>query len=1224
MSSVVLSAAGSAIGGAIAGPAGAAIGYAAGNFVGGMIDNRLSPGSKHKISGHRLSSLLVQTSTYGKVIPKIFGQCRVSGNVIWSLPLQEHENTNVHTARGGKGKKNRVTQTSYSYTVTLAIAICEGEIESINNMWADAKLITPYLANCRVYYGDEKQMPDPTIQAHQGISNTPAYRGLSYIVIENFPLEEYGNRIPNFTFEVKALPVNSSLTNHQQLEEKIRSVCIIPGLGEFVYDTKIQCKAYGKKVDGKVIQAGKAEAINSNNNMAKANSLVSLDQLERSCKNLKWVSPVVCWFGTSLQVSQCRILPGIEHRDTLTYPEEWGVGIFNRQNAHLITYKNDRPIYGGTPSDTSVLRYIEELKARNLDIMFCPMLMIDKSDKPWRGHLTGGANDLEEFCSDYSKFILHYAHLLTGKIDAFVIGSEFPGLTSIKTANNNFLFVDYLVNLAKKVKNILGPEIKVVYAADWSEYHHTKGGWYNLDPLWSSSDIDVIGINAYFPLTSAELGGQITRKDIESGWFSGEGYDYFIRKNQQVTLQPEYAWKNIEFWWKNTHINPDGKATNWRPSSKKVWFTEFGFASIDKTTNEPNVFFDPESSVGGIPKNSNGSPCHLSQRIALETTLDIWNKSEMVEEMFIWCWDARPYPYWPQMTHYWSDGYKWSRGHWLNGKLSLCTLADIIVYLCGDSGIDVSQVDVSSLGDIIIDGFVIDYTSANREHIEHLCLIYDIECVESEGYLKFFPRSKLVDRVNIFDNDLLPNSHGHLIEISYENINTPYSVECLYFDKLKLYQQNIARITNDSSEHNDHVVINSNLVANSSTIDALLNKINYAYLTNKYLFKFYLPPSYIYLEPGDLIELSYNNSKYTIKANSLNRHNKGIIEVIGSTFDINYTETAINFFVRDIPKVTLSSSTIPASGDYVIEVLDIPNFRNNNELSPVIYLATSVKSGVFKPIHIEYTDNVTSHIYQYSEYLTSEATMGNADCSLLSANINHSILDYQSSVRVYFNSGMLSSVNYETILSQNNVNLAVIGGELIQFMNVECVANNEYILSGLKRGCFGTESKILGHSNGYERFVLLDHNLHAVELPISAYNNKCKYRILDKENEQYTNHGEFIWQATSIKPLSPVNISYKIDEEKNCHINWFRRAKVNGGWLNNVEVPLEHSDEKYAVILKSSKDDSVLYEEISIKNNTVIDFKLLDIDSNQLALEVYQLSPVVGMGDEAKKYISMY
>lgn len=37
---------------------------------------------------------------------------------------------------------------------------------------------------------------------------------------------------------------------------------------------------------------------------------------------------------------------------------------------------------------------------------------------------------------------------------------------------------------------------------------------------------------------------------------------------------------------------------------KKIWFTEFGFPSIDKASNQPNVFFDPKCTDGGAPKYS--------------------------------------------------------------------------------------------------------------------------------------------------------------------------------------------------------------------------------------------------------------------------------------------------------------------------------------------------------------------------------------------------------------------------------------------------------------------------------------------------------------------------------------------------------------------------------------------------------------------------------------------
>ena len=148
------------------------------------------------------------------------------------------------------------------------------------------------------------------------------------------------------------------------------------------------------------------------------------------------------------------------------------------------------------------------------------------------------------------------------------------------------------------------------YAADWSEYHHTDGGWYNLDPLWASSNIDVIGIDAYFPLTDAlqsELGYDV--QQVIDGWTQGEGYDWYYSdagRTVQTTLQSKYAWKNISWWWNNPHVNPDSLTTSWIPGSKKIWFTEFGFPSVDGATNQPNVFYDPTSSESFFPYHSRG------------------------------------------------------------------------------------------------------------------------------------------------------------------------------------------------------------------------------------------------------------------------------------------------------------------------------------------------------------------------------------------------------------------------------------------------------------------------------------------------------------------------------------------------------------------------------------------------------------------------------------------
>ena len=53
-----------------------------------------------------------------------------------------------------------------------------------------------------IHLGTEDQLPDEFIESIEGIGNVPAYRGQAYVVFKNFSVADYGNRIPNLTFEI--------------------------------------------------------------------------------------------------------------------------------------------------------------------------------------------------------------------------------------------------------------------------------------------------------------------------------------------------------------------------------------------------------------------------------------------------------------------------------------------------------------------------------------------------------------------------------------------------------------------------------------------------------------------------------------------------------------------------------------------------------------------------------------------------------------------------------------------------------------------------------------------------------------------------------------------------------------------------------------------------------------------------------------------------------------
>lgn len=180
--------------------------------LGSVIGNMLFAPDQPDQEGPRLADLSVQTSTEGAPLPQVWGTWRLAGNVVWSTDLVETRHEQEVGGKGGSG----ATAVSYTYTVSFAVALCEGPIGAVRRIWADGKLLWDVSASSvatvlasnaraaaiRIYTGSESQLADPTIQAHVGAADTPAYRGTAYIVFDTLQLADFANRIPNITVEV--------------------------------------------------------------------------------------------------------------------------------------------------------------------------------------------------------------------------------------------------------------------------------------------------------------------------------------------------------------------------------------------------------------------------------------------------------------------------------------------------------------------------------------------------------------------------------------------------------------------------------------------------------------------------------------------------------------------------------------------------------------------------------------------------------------------------------------------------------------------------------------------------------------------------------------------------------------------------------------------------------------------------------------------------------------
>ena len=591
MATIILSAVGaglgSALGGSVLGLSSAVIGRAIGATIGQLIDQKLLGSGSAPVETGRVEYFRLTGASEGAPVGQIYGRFRVPGQVIWSSRFLE---TTEETDLG----KNAPEITEYSYSVSLAIALCEGEIARVGRIWADGNEIGRDDLTMSVYTGSQDQLPDPRMQAVEG--DVPAYRGIAYVVIEDLQLARFGNRVPQFTFEV-VRTLEGGTPNTASLSDSLRGVALIPGTGEYGLGTTPVHYSGGP---------GDNRSANINSPSGKTDFLTSAQVLEEELPNCNSVLLVVSWFGDDLRCGFCQLKPKVEHKEA-EGSTPWIVSGLGRGPAEIVPYQDDKAIYGGTPSDQTVMEAIQHLKAQGKEVVFYPFILMEQLEGnlkidpwsggigqpklPWRGRITtsrapgvagspdgtlaaslevagffgqaqpwhfapAGGTVAYSGPAEWSlrRMILHYAHLCAqaGGVNAFCIGSELRSLTQVRGAAGAFPAVNQLVDLAADVRGILGAGTRITYAADWSEYfgYHPADGsgdvLFHLDPLWASDDIDMIGIDNYMPLSDwrsspdhadADYGSVYNLDYLMANIEGGEGYDWYYQSDHTRNAQ---------------------------------------------------------------------------------------------------------------------------------------------------------------------------------------------------------------------------------------------------------------------------------------------------------------------------------------------------------------------------------------------------------------------------------------------------------------------------------------------------------------------------------------------------------------------------------------------------------------------------------------------------------------------------------------------------------------
>lgn len=221
--------------------------------------------------------------------------------------------------------------------------------------------------------------------------------------------------------------------------------------------------------------------------------------------------------------------------------------------------------------EAGILESIRKAKAENVKIMLKPQVYVPGD---WTGTLDFESDeDWTKWEASYTIYALRMAEIAAAeKVDLYCFGTEFKKAIRERPA--------YWVNLIRAIRRVY--QGKLTYASNWDNYHNI--------PFWS--ELDYVGINAYFPLSEAETPTKTALLDL---------------------------WKPIAQQIEHFHCE----------INQPIIFTEFGYLSVNGSASKT---WELENNIHNIDINE------MAQANALDALYETFWEKDWWQGGFLWKW----------------------------------------------------------------------------------------------------------------------------------------------------------------------------------------------------------------------------------------------------------------------------------------------------------------------------------------------------------------------------------------------------------------------------------------------------------------------------------------------------------------------------------------------------------------------------------------------------------
>jgi hypothetical protein len=1119
----------------------------------------------YRTEGPRLSDMKVSGGGYGIGIPQVIGSTRVSGNMIWSSELIERVSTEEVGGKGGGGGGTQVT--TYSYSVNCAVGVCEGPVECIRRIWCNGKLI--YNAGA----GTQRTV-DAEVIALSGIT---IYLGT-----------EEQNPDP----VIQAARGAGNVPAHR-------------GLAYVVFEG-LQLAKFGNRTPKFDFEVGGLGIF-----------LLGRDLMtERNSVSYDWQNWEYVWKAAGATCDESPLDIDCYFGDTES------MYVFGNGVDEFVMLELERPLdkwrlWFSSDGVTWVVKSNWFTKNR---LWFSPEYSQWFTKHAGRYYLIGaypqnlGYNSGEIYSprTDYSALdvmgyypqtplgwgrptSLFYSTALGKWVGAinyqkYFSQSNYVGNLYIFTGTtlNNLTIVKTFVDGTKSYQITVHPVLREFAGKFWIQ---TENEALDRQIVWSSTDC----VNW-----------------VEEFDIPRESNSYY--RNSVLVAGPD----RLLLWWSDRGVSaPDGtfkvKMFAMHTTDGISWSTPVLIRNLDW-----NQWWDLPTYTAGhfvlVATNKNPNPPEGE-----------WNYNADVyysKDGVIWNWRSQQ----PNTIYF--DGIQNIIGSIGNTcGFKTVSLSEAITVFAKKVGLTDADIDVTEVRGIAVNGYIVSNQMTARAAIEPLLAAYSVDGFESDGKIRFVPRSSGTVGPAIPQEHLGATIKSETFEEPVrirrlQELELPNEVVIRYADRALNYDVNQQYARRIAGATDGVLTIDVPLVLNADEAAQLASEILYRTWVQREEFTFSTTQRYLAYEPSDIVYVPFGNEYRQVRLTKKEEFNPLI----------NWTAVSedLSVYSRGDAGSDGGETTpvIAEKAETDLMVFETPVLRDQDDYLQFTVLAGGDTAESWPGGTLFLMSKNATPVQVNFGPLPSRAITGRLLSNLpaVSDPITAS-WDTVNSFSVEIPWGALESRTADEVLSGFNtcvVQRADGSVEVLGFQAATLNAPGTYTLSNLLRR-IRQNSSFSGGSTG-DKFALLTQGTTRL-LPAQLSDLGLTFEFAGPQYGSEVSEAPtqtLTLTGMSKKPLSPISVTGSRDEEGTLEISWTRRTRIGGSWPTGENGPLGEASELYEIDILSASSPQTVLRTLSSSTPTVI-YDIVDQveDFGSPAPEavdvvVYQISSFIGRGYPAR------